>query len=119
MLRGHQRHKIIQPVRRKEEAASNLGASWWYTFRRVTLPLIAGGVIAGALLAFAHGVGEFVASILIYTVSSRPLSVAIYNRMYSFEFGTAAAYGVFQVLLVLVVLLIVRRPDRGATMPAG
>jgi len=102
-----------------EEAAANLGASWWYMFRRVTLPLIARGVVGGALLAFAQGVGEFVASILIYTPASRPLSVAIYNRMYSFEFGTAAAYGVFQVLLVLVVLLIIRGPDRGGTMFTG
>jgi iron(III) transport system permease protein len=87
-----------------EEAAQNLGADWWYGFRRVVLPLIARGVLGGALLAFTHGVGEFVASILIYTPQNRPLSVAIYNHMYSFEFGTAAAYGMLQVLLILVVL---------------
>jgi iron(III) transport system permease protein len=91
-----------------EEAAQNLGAGWWYGFRRVTLPLIARGVLGGALLAFTHGVGEFVASILIYTPQNRPLSVAIYNHMYSFEFGTAAAYGVLQVLLILVVLGVTR-----------
>ncbi|HYM68816.1 MAG TPA: iron ABC transporter permease [bacterium] len=102
-----------------EEAAANLGASWWYAFRRVTLPLIGRGVLAGALLAFAQGVGEFVASILIYTPASRPLSVAIYNELYSFQFGTAAAYGVFQVLIVLVVLTIVRGPSRNGTLPMG
>ena len=62
------------------------------------------GVLAGALLAFVHGVGEFVASVLIYTSSTVPISVAINNRMYSFELGTAAAYGMLQVLLIFVVM---------------
>lgn len=94
-----------------EEAARNLGATWWYAFRRVTLPLVARGVLGGALLAFAQGVGEFVASILIYTPQNEPLSVAIYNRLYSFEFGTAAAYGVLQVALIFLVLFLSQRPD--------
>lgn len=92
-----------------EEAARNLGATWWYGFRRVTLPLILPGVMGGALLAFVHGFGEFVSSILIYTPDSKPLSVAIFNHMYSFEYGTAAAYGVLQILLILVVLMITNR----------
>ncbi|MCG0239130.1 MAG: iron ABC transporter permease [Firmicutes bacterium] len=98
-----------------EEAARNLGASWWVSFRRVTLPLMARGVLGGALLAFVQGVGEFVASILLYTPSNQPLSVAIYNRMYSFEFGTAAAYGVLQILLILLVLYITNRLDARGT----
>ncbi|WP_406677151.1 ABC transporter permease [Moorella sp. ACPs] len=98
-----------------EEAARNLGASWWYSFRRVTLPLMLRGVVGGALMAFVQGVGEFVASILIYTHSSRPISVEINNRMYSFEFGTAAAYGVLQILLILVVLFLTKRMEQGST----
>lgn len=101
-----------------EEAARNLGGSWWYSFRRVTLPLIAPGIIAGALLAFVQGVGEFVASVLIYTPRNVPISVEINNRMYAFQFGTAAAYGMLQVLLILVVLFISERLQRGpATLP--
>jgi iron(III) transport system permease protein len=99
-----------------EEAARNLGASWWYAFRRVTLPLIGLGILSGALLAFVHGVGEFVASVLIYTAGTQPISVEIYNRMYQFQFGTAAAYGMLQVLLILVVLVVSRRMMSGATI---
>jgi spermidine/putrescine transport system permease protein len=43
-----------------EEAAMDLGANPWTTFRRVTLPLIAPGVLAGSLLAFALSVDDFV-----------------------------------------------------------
>lgn len=92
-----------------EEAARNLGASWWYSFRRVVLPMAWGGILAGTLLAFVEGIGEFVASILLFTVDTRPISVEIFQRMYSFEFGTACAYGVLQILLILVVLFLTRR----------
>ena len=45
-----------------EEAAMDLGANEWTTFRKVTLPLIAPGVAAAALLAFALSVDDFVIS---------------------------------------------------------
>ena len=96
-----------------EEAARNLGASWWRAFRSVTLRLMLPGVIAGALLAFVHGVGEFVASVLIYTSSTAPISVEINNRMYSFEIGTAAAYGMLQVALIFVVMVVSGRLESG------
>jgi len=89
-----------------EEAARNLGASWWYSFRRVVFPMAFGGVLAGALLAFVQCIGEFVASILIFTPSTTPLSVAIFQRMYNFEFGTACAYGVLQIIVIIIVLFL-------------
>lgn len=49
--------------RRLEQAASTLGASRAYVFLTVTLPLIAPGIIAGAILAFARSMGEFGATI--------------------------------------------------------
>lgn len=89
-----------------EEAARNLGASWWYSFRRVVFPMAFGGVLAGALLAFVQCIGEFVASILIFTPSTTPLSVAIFQKMYNFEFGTACAYGVLQIIVIIIVLFL-------------
>jgi spermidine/putrescine transport system permease protein len=46
--------------RHLEEAAMDLGANEWTTFRKVTLPLIAPGILAGFLLAFALSVDDFV-----------------------------------------------------------
>ena len=96
-----------------EEAARNLGAPWWRAFGTVTLRLMLPGVVAGALLAFVHGVGEFVASVLIYTSETAPISVEINNRMYSFEVGTAAAYGMLQVVLIFVVMVVSGRLESG------
>ena len=48
---------------RFEEAARTLGASRWYAFRRVTLPAIRPGLVAGAVLAWARALGEFGATI--------------------------------------------------------
>ena len=52
--------RLIGFDRHLEEAAMDLGANEWATFRKVTLPLIAPGVLAGALLAFALSVDDFV-----------------------------------------------------------
>jgi spermidine/putrescine transport system permease protein len=45
-----------------EEAARDLGANAWVTFRKITLPLIMPGVMAGALMAFALSIDDFVTS---------------------------------------------------------
>jgi molybdate transport system permease protein len=48
---------------RYEDAARTLGGSRWYVFRRVTLPAIRPGLVAGAVLAWARALGEFGATI--------------------------------------------------------
>ncbi|RMD95192.1 MAG: iron ABC transporter permease [Calditrichaeota bacterium] len=89
-----------------EEAARNLGAPWWLTFRRVVLPLIAPGVISGTLLTFVLALGEFVSSILLYTYDNRPISVEIISQLRIFNLGSAAAYSVFLIILIAAILLI-------------
>ena len=92
-----------------EQAARSLGAGSFRTLRTVTMPLVAKGILAGALLAFVDGVGEYVASVIIYPAGYPPMSVAIYDRIYSAEFGSAAAYGSLQIVLIFVVLVISNR----------
>jgi sulfate transport system permease protein len=48
-----------------EEAAYTIGASRWQTFRYVILPALRGGLFSGALLTFAHSLGEFGATVLV------------------------------------------------------
>lgn len=88
-----------------EEASASLGASWRTTLRRVALPLILPGLMAGALLAFVTALGEFVASILLYTHRTRPISMAILSELRAFNFGGAAAYGVLLIALMALVFL--------------
>jgi spermidine/putrescine transport system permease protein len=52
--------RLVGFDRHLEEAAMDLGANEWTTFRKVTLPLIAPGILAGGLLAFALSVDDFV-----------------------------------------------------------
>ncbi|MBE2223744.1 MAG: ABC transporter permease [Anaerolineae bacterium] len=47
------------------EAAYTIGANRWQTFRYVTLPALRGGIMTGALLTFAHSLGEFGATVLV------------------------------------------------------
>lgn len=89
-----------------EEASRSLGAKWFYTFRKVILPLIMPGVLAGTLLAFVESVGEFPTSVLLYTISNRPISIEIMNQLRMFNMGQAAAYGMIQIGLITVVLVI-------------
>jgi spermidine/putrescine transport system permease protein len=77
-----------------EEAAQDLGASPWVTFRTVTLPLIMPGVLAGALMAFALSVDDFVTSNFV-NGSATPFPVWVYGATrvgippQVFVFGTA------------------------------
>ncbi|WP_057914596.1 ABC transporter permease [Peribacillus muralis] len=89
-----------------EEAARNLGAKWFYTFRKVILPIIMPGVLAGTLLAFIESVGEFPTSVLLYTIINRPISIEIMNQFRMFNMGQAAAYGMIQITLIVIVLYI-------------
>ncbi len=48
---------------RYEQAAATLGADRWTTFRRVTVPMVAPGIVSGAVLCWARALGEFGATI--------------------------------------------------------
>ncbi|ASN04366.1 ABC transporter permease [Virgibacillus necropolis] len=89
-----------------EEAAQNLGAKWFYTFRRVVIPIIMPGVLSGTLLAFVQAVGEFPTSVLLYTIGNRPISIEIMNQLRMFNIGQAAAFGMIQVGLIAIVMYI-------------
>jgi iron(III) transport system permease protein len=91
-----------------EDAARGLGASWWLTMRKVILPAARPGLIAGALLAAVTAVGEFVASVVLYTHSNRPISIEILAQLRALAFGTAAAYSVLLIVLVLGMTLTAR-----------
>jgi iron(III) transport system permease protein len=88
-----------------EEAAASLGASPWYTVRRVVLPMVLPGAIAGSVLAFITALGEFVSSIMVYVYSNRPISIEILSQLRQFNFGAASAYGVLLIALIAVTLL--------------
>jgi iron(III) transport system permease protein len=88
-----------------EDAARGLGASRWLALRRVVLPAARPGLVAGTMLAGVAAVGEFVASVVLYTHSNRPISVEILAQVRALSFGTGAAYSVLLILLVLLITI--------------
>jgi iron(III) transport system permease protein len=95
-----------------QEAAFSLGASRWQTFWRVVFPVIRPSVISGVLLAGIMAFGEFVASVLLYSSPTRPISVEIFSELRMFNIGSAAAYSVL--LLVVVLGMIALDPEKHA-----
>jgi molybdate transport system permease protein len=91
-------------------AARTLGAGPARTFLRVALPLAAGGLSAGAALAFARGIGEFGATIMFagsLQGVTQTLSLAVYEQ-FDVDFDTALAIGAELVLVSGAVLLAVK-----------
>lgn len=96
-----------------EEAASDLGANPWETFRRVTLPLLTPGVVAGALLAFTLSLDDFVITFFMAGPGSTTLPILIFSKI---RFGISPEINAISTLmflgstvLVMLSLLIQRR----------
>ncbi len=85
-----------------EEAAEMLGASQWRAIRRIVIPLMAGGILAGFVTSFITAAVELSATILLVTRESQaPMSYGIYLYMQSLAGrGPGAALGVLLVLTV-------------------
>jgi spermidine/putrescine transport system permease protein len=128
------RARLIGFDRSLEEAAQDLGANPFTTFRKVTLPLIMPGIVGGALLAFALSVDDFVVSnfnsgttvtfpIYIYGAFQRGIPVEV-NVIATMMFALtlfAIAFAVWQQRRA-VKLASVRPPQEGETLapsPAG
>lgn len=100
------------------EAAATLRAGPWDRFFSVALPLARPGLLTGAVLGFAHTVGEFGVVLMIggnIPGQTRVLSVAIYDHVEAAEFADAhrlSAWMVGFALTVLVTLYAIQRPAR-------
>ena len=89
-----------------DDAARSLGASPWYTFRRVTLPAIRPALIAGAVLSWARALGEFGATITFagnFAGETQTAPLAIYVALQS---NPDAAVALSVAMLALAVLIL-------------
>ncbi len=92
-----------------EEAARNLGAGPWTTFFRITLPIIKGGIISGAVFAFITSFDQFPISLLLAGVGTTPLPLQLFDYLrFSFD-PTAAAVSTISILMTVVVVLVTER----------
>ncbi|HEY4313967.1 MAG TPA: ABC transporter permease [Actinomycetes bacterium] len=102
---------------RLDEAAATLGASRWYTFRRVTLPLVAPGLAAGAVLCWARALGEFGATITFagnFPGTTRTMPVEVYITL---QQDPTAAIALSLLLLLVSVAVLAGLRERWLTTP--
>jgi molybdate transport system permease protein len=101
---------LSQVDHRLVEASYTLGASPLRTFFRITLPLAAPGVVAGAVLTFAHALGEFGVVLMVggnIAGETRTLSISIFDSVERLDYAAANATSVFLLAVSFAVLLLV------------
>jgi spermidine/putrescine transport system permease protein len=92
-----------------EEASRDLGASATSTFLRITLPTLAPGIIAGALLVFTLSIDEFVIAFFTNGPSTPTLPIVIYSMV---RFGVTPEINALATILLLVSFTIVISAQR-------
>jgi iron(III) transport system permease protein len=96
---------LLQQIDRSiEEASSSLGAGSGETFRRVTLPLIAPAFFAGLGVVFIRSMTAISATIFLVSISWTLITVRILENMTELSLGPAAAFSVFVIVVVFVVV---------------
>ena len=107
----------VQPVaaafagvdRKLLEASWCLGVSRVATFRRVIVPLSLRGIATGAILSFAHTLGEFGVVLMVggnIAGSTRTVSISIYDSVQALDYGAAGATSLFLLAVSFVVLAV-------------
>jgi putative spermidine/putrescine transport system permease protein len=101
---------------RLEAAAATLGARPWTGFRRVTLPLLAPGIVSGLLFAMVVSFDELIVSLFVSTARVRPVPVQMWSNLRGDYDPTIAAIASLSFLLAIAALagnwLLSRRGDR-------
>lgn len=99
---------LVQIHPELEESSLISGASWFQTFRRVTLPLLKPGLVSGWILLFVSFTRELSASVLLYSPGNEVISVAIYDMWEQGDFRPLSALAFIQIAIALAMLAIVK-----------
>jgi len=113
----------VQPVvaaftsvnRRLIEASWTLGVSRWGTFRRVIIPQSIAGLLTGAVLSFAHTIGEFGVVLMVggnIEGQTRTVSIAIYDDVQALNYGQANATALLLLAFSFIILATVYSLNR-------
>jgi len=93
------RARLMGMNRNLEEAARDLGADEWQTFRRVTLPLMLPGIVAGSLLALTLSLDDYVVTSFTSGVGSTTLPIFVYGLI---KFGVNPSINALSTIIVVV-----------------
>jgi iron(III) transport system permease protein len=92
-----------------EESAQTSGATWWQTFRRINVPLLMPGLMAGFIYIVLTAVRELSASLLLYSPGNEVLSVLIWEQYSNGQFNELAALGIVMIGVLVVLVLLAQK----------
>jgi iron(III) transport system permease protein len=97
---------MLQIHKELEESAAMSGASWATTFRRVILPLLKPGLLAGWIYIVIVSIRELSSSILLYSPGTEVVSILIWELWENGQYVELSALGVMFILALFVLVLI-------------
>lgn len=109
---------IVQIHKELEEASQISGGGFGITFRRILLPLMKPGFVAGWILLATIFIREFSLSVFLYTPSSEPIGPLLYHFWLDGLHGRMGALGVLVTLLSVALVMVARRVGRSPGSPA-
>ena len=96
-----------------EEASTISGATWFYTFRRVSVPLILPSIISGSVMTLTTLLQELSTTVLLYSARTKTIPIQIFSAVNENNLGRASALST--VLLVIVFIIIYTMNTRKST----
>jgi iron(III) transport system permease protein len=103
---------VLQLHRDLEEAAQVGGVSWFAAFRHIVLPLLLPSIVAGWVFVALHALRETTMALMLYSPSSRVISLLMWDSWQSGDVSKAAAAGVVLMLATAVIILCGRLVDQ-------
>lgn len=97
---------MLQIHKELEESASMSGASWLTTFRRIVLPLLKPGLMAGWIYIVIVSIRELSSSILLYSPNTEVVSIMIWELWENGQYVELSALGVMFILALFVLVLL-------------
>lgn len=96
---------MVQIHKELEESAAMCGASWTATFRRVILPLLKPGLLAGWIYVMIVSIRELSTSILLYSPDTQVISIVIWELWENGQYVELSALGVLFIIALFVLVL--------------
>ncbi len=97
---------MLQIHKELEESAAMSGASWGTTFRRIILPLLKPGLVAGWIYVMIVSIRELSSSILLYSPGTEVLSITIWELWENGQYVELSALGVLFILALFVLVMV-------------
>jgi putative spermidine/putrescine transport system permease protein len=103
----------------QEEAARDVGATPFQTFRHITLPLAAPGILVACVFTFLQSMEEAQGTLLVGVPNYKTIPVVMYGVIYDYPSTAGAVFAVILVLPTIILLTVFRRFAGADAMAAG